>query len=1737
MSEQDNRRLALAAAYMKAKDDRKDRIEEQIKAHAPDFSKGRWDQLFKAVLPDFREADGVSPSQWAESHSQWVFKDLVYPRFREAFLYTLDNIRLHPYLRGWYGRPLRSTQYAMYDSAIGALIESFQHFAYIDADLQDILTGKLPEEVLAFRQTHQTSPGFAPAVLAYELDKENPAIEAIVKDIICGDNSYATVSRHLIEGIVMSRNPRMHKLLCDLLLAARLQEGLRQSICECADTGTKEAFFAIVQTIRDNDLLRFSSVKRAVGTWVGLVGETTKDLDRISEKTLTLIIDCLASPAYREECLRSEDSMQLYIALWSIAFHSIEETIEALSKLLKTGSRHQILTASCFLVSHSAALYTHRIAAEALAAYHTDMELTAAYLPMFLPLHTGNLGNGLFAKEPTPWTNYFATHETAVYFYDLLTDLHKKIPKKGLCYDPCIFPWHKAELKPSEPLEKAMTIAVMLNDRDRMDAMCPMIPSLHADTRSTYLKALCRKEKTPAVRAAIIAALSDKSDYVRRTAYYLCKELELTAEEFRKVEDLLRLRYEDLRRNAADLLLSQSDEALTECLCRLLKDSKAEKRTGALDMLTTLQKKEGKQAILQSCIPYLKNISAPSPREQMLISNLLPKETPKKKELPYTEADCYRPALTVTGYAAQCLHTFTEYFPRSKLEQQVMDGKQIEPTFTVEATVPCDEVTATKAHLQDLSDYFRANDTAFFLNPHTDAPIPIGSNVRQFLTYDGQRMEYVAPRMDLWEQWADDRGITNEQLLAMLVLTAAQEPSCDYLRQCGGYIRSIFGAGFEMPVQYPYLIQMHRIARSLLLYRLSEETRTQLSVALHLWLCRCLPDSMFVGDDGSPFRQFVTNGPVYINFGKVAQFTKHPQLTCLLRELCSEQGEVLRVTVPLTIELHRRREATAKAYLEKGFGKPFHNALASLNSSESLFSTPIPNLYSPGLHAKYFLLAYEHGIITRGNLYSLIMEFYFLQQTLQLVTSVCAAAPASNTTVSAKALSKYGGYEIRRQYEDFIGTEQPLTPAQQRRIDLCRELADTLVPVVLEAELNRSEEPTEFSYAVKGIQSLSGAETFVRILRSLGKDKPDRSMYYYGSGNSRRSNLSYLLSRCAPAPSDTAATLSALLGSTGITQQQLIEAALYSPDWIDLIGEHLGIEGFKSACYYFMAHMNERFDDRKAAIIARFTPLTEQELNQGAFDLQWFRSAYAQLGEKHFAMIYDAAKYIADGNKHTRARKYADAAMGKLNRHETEEQIRSQRNKELLMAYPLIPLTDEDDLLHRYLFLQQFLKESRSFGAQRAASEKQAVESALQNLSINAGYADTMRLTLQMESRMLEDRQDLFADTPVGEWSFRLHIDAHGSPEILCSKDGKQLKSIPAKAKKEPHVVRLTETKAMLTEQYRRTRTMLEQAMEEQTAFSLRELRSLWENPVVRPMLAKLVFRTEEGLGWFEGSRLMHPDGSCVTEAPEASLTLAHPLHLYRSGQWAEFQAYVFAHKIVQPFKQVFRELYVKTEDELHTHRSLRYAGNQLQPKKAAACLKGRRWVADYEAGLQKVYYKENIVVTLYALADWFSPSDIEAPTLEWVEFSHRKTGDPIPMEEIPDVLFSEVMRDVDMAVSVAHAGSVDPEASHSTVEMRAALAEYILPMLGIGNAAVEGSHVIIHGTRGKYTVHLGSGVVHQIGGTMLNVLPVHSQHRGRFFLPFLDSDPKTAEIISKIILFSEDKKLKDPTILSQIIH
>lgn len=82
--------------------------------------------------------------------------------------------------------------------------------------------------------------------------------------------------------------------------------------------------------------------------------------------------------------------------------------------------------------------------------------------------------------------------------------------------------------------------------------------------------------------------------------------------------------------------------------------------------------------------------------------------------------------------------------------------------------------------------------------------------------------------------------------------------------------------------------------------------------------------------------------------------------------------------------------------------------------------------------------------------------------------------------------------------------------------------------------------------------------------------------------------------------------------------------------------------------------------------------------------------------------------------------------------------------------------------------------------------------------------------------------------------------------------------------------------------------------------------------------------------------------------------------------------------------------------------------------------------------------------------------------------------------------VLSEAMRDVDMVVSVAHRGGVDPEASASTVEMRSTLVRETCRLLKLDNVRLQNAHALVDGELGHYSVHLGSAGVHRLPGGAL---------------------------------------------------
>jgi hypothetical protein len=319
--------------------------------------------------------------------------------------------------------------------------------------------------------------------------------------------------------------------------------------------------------------------------------------------------------------------------------------------------------------------------------------------------------------------------------------------------------------------------------------------------------------------------------------------------------------------------------------------------------------------------------------------------------------------------------------------------------------------------------------------------------------------------------------------------------------------------------------------------------------------------------------------------------------------------------------------------------------------------------------------------------------------------------------------------------------------------------------------------------------------------------------------------------------------------------------------------------------------------------------------------------------------------------------------------------------------------------------------------------------------------------------------------------------------------------------------------------------------------FTTGELKDLFKHPVLKPMLETLLFITEDGaLGYPQENGKILKGIKQEATLGETKVRLAHSYDLLESNLWHEYQQECFLAQRQQPFKQLFRELYVLTQAERDADkRSQRYEGHQVNPRQALALLGNRGWVAVPEEGVRKTFHQEGLSVWLNFHEGFSTPADVDGLTIDNVMFTKRGEWEPLALDSIPPRLFSEVMRDLDLVVSVAHRGGVDPEASASTVEMRSALLRETLGLLKLENVRLERSHALIKGHLGDYTVHLGSANVHRQPGGSLCIIPVGSQHRGRLFLPFTDDDPKTAEVVSKVLLLAEDKKIQDPTILEQL--
>ena len=298
-----------------------------------------------------------------------IFPKNVYPamellvgkKFLKIFLEISKNTTKYSFSRGYSRRMVRSSSYYNYIDFLFDLFTDLVDLNFLNLDILTIVKGEYDND--GIYGLHN------PYLIAYEIDNGNKELIDLIKGALGSQKSKIDLNYFIIQAIFISNNKELLELTGKLLLAAKLQEGVRQEICENMDRGLQENFEYMFKIIYDNDLIRFSSVKRALGTWTGLTRDENADISKFGKKELEIINKLIANPKYEDELLKSDDNVEVYLALWNKSARDIKEAVEAMEKLLKSSKYHIKLLISYFLDVIQDIKYQREIAKKVIKEY------------------------------------------------------------------------------------------------------------------------------------------------------------------------------------------------------------------------------------------------------------------------------------------------------------------------------------------------------------------------------------------------------------------------------------------------------------------------------------------------------------------------------------------------------------------------------------------------------------------------------------------------------------------------------------------------------------------------------------------------------------------------------------------------------------------------------------------------------------------------------------------------------------------------------------------------------------------------------------------------------------------------------------------------------------------------------------------------------------------------------------------------------------------------------------------------------------------------------------------------------------------------------------------------------------------------------------------------------------------------------------------------------------------------
>ena len=123
---------------------------------------------------------------------------------------------------------------------------------------------------------------------AAQIAEGNQTVIEYLHNVLTSENNANRLNRGHLKAIAMSGYRPLLELEGKLLLAAKLQEGLRQAIVETMDEGCPESYLHLLTVIYENGLQRFASVKRGIAVSTG-IGEQDSS-ERVTNKYIELIL-------------------------------------------------------------------------------------------------------------------------------------------------------------------------------------------------------------------------------------------------------------------------------------------------------------------------------------------------------------------------------------------------------------------------------------------------------------------------------------------------------------------------------------------------------------------------------------------------------------------------------------------------------------------------------------------------------------------------------------------------------------------------------------------------------------------------------------------------------------------------------------------------------------------------------------------------------------------------------------------------------------------------------------------------------------------------------------------------------------------------------------------------------------------------------------------------------------------------------------------------------------------------------------------------------------------------------------------------------------------------------------------------------------------------------------------------------------------------------------------------------